>query len=517
MIELKSVRKIYRLDEGEIRALDGVNLKVQEGDLVVILGPSGCGKSTLLNIIGGIDRPTEGEVLIDGKDIAKFKSNELARHRRNNIGMIFQSFNLINDATLLENVSLPLKFMGFKESDQKIKSADLLKIVGMSERARSIPAKLSGGQQQRVSIARALAGEPRILLCDEPTGNLDSKTGEDIFNLLRELNREGHTVIIVTHNERYAKYADKVIEMLDGRIVAKKVGNSRSAEQKSIFKKLASKNISLVATLRLSLKNLSRRKLRVFLTSFGVTIGAMAIVILVSFGAGMQKSLNDQLKGMAQVGEIKVSGIKDSGSMNFQATPNFEKQEAKPMNDTTIEELKKINGVKAVFPSINLMGDIAYGDKKAQFMGESGSTIEYVTDSVKSKVKYGKFVSSDSANEVVLPYEIIKTLGFLKADDALGKEIVISNFMNLAALQGQASAGSFAAKEYKLKVVGIYDEKAQFSYSGYLPNLTGQKIIKELKAEEMMKKNPNIYDQLTVEPRDIKNVSEIKKVIEDKG
>ena len=220
MVKLIEVGRKYLMGETEVEALRGLNLQIEKGEFVAVVGPSGSGKSTLMHLIGALDVPDEGKVLLDGKDISEFKENELARLRGEKVGFVFQTFNLIHTLTGLENVALPLTFQGVSREDRKKRAIDLLEMVGLGDRLSHKPSELSGGEQQRVAIARALVNDPDILLADEPTGNLDSETGEGVMNLLEKLNKErGMTVVIVTHNPRDAAHADRRVNMMDGRVV----------------------------------------------------------------------------------------------------------------------------------------------------------------------------------------------------------------------------------------------------------------------------------------------------------
>ncbi|MBS3737017.1 ABC transporter ATP-binding protein [Candidatus Bipolaricaulota bacterium] len=219
MVELQNVAKKYTMGETEVRALRGLDLNITKEEFVAIVGPSGSGKSTLMHIIGALDIPDEGRVLLDGTDISEYDENELANLRGNKVGFVFQTFNLIHTLSSLENVALPLTFHGISKSDREDRAAELLEMVGLGDRMDHKPAELSGGEQQRVSIARALVNDPDILLADEPTGNLDSDTGKDIMELIEGLNRDkGMTIVLVTHNPRDAEYADRIVNMIDGKI-----------------------------------------------------------------------------------------------------------------------------------------------------------------------------------------------------------------------------------------------------------------------------------------------------------
>ncbi len=219
VIELQDVWKIYRMGEFDVPALRGVNLTVRRGESIAITGPSGCGKSTMLNMIGCLDKPTRGKVLLEGRDISEFKRNELARIRGKKIGFIFQTFNLYPTLTALENIQLPMRIHEFSEKEVEETPRKLLDTVGLSERGNHFPAQLSGGQQQRVAVARALSTGPSILLADEPTGNLDTKAGGEVMEVFKRLNSEGLTIVMITHDMKVAGYAARVVKMLDGKIV----------------------------------------------------------------------------------------------------------------------------------------------------------------------------------------------------------------------------------------------------------------------------------------------------------
>jgi putative ABC transport system ATP-binding protein len=224
LIKLEGVKKVFYTDEVETHALDNINMEIRSGEYVAIAGPSGCGKSTLLSILGLLDTPTEGRYTLNGQLVTDLPLSQRARVRNREIGFIFQSFNLIGDLTVYENVELPLTYRGMKAAERKERVLAALERVGMAHRAKHLPSQLSGGQQQRVAVARAVAGQPSILLADEPTGNLDSKNGEAVMELLRELHRAGATICKVTHDARYASHAERTIHLFDGRVVEESVG-----------------------------------------------------------------------------------------------------------------------------------------------------------------------------------------------------------------------------------------------------------------------------------------------------
>jgi len=219
LIKLDGVTKIFYTEEVETHALAGVQMEIRKGEYVSIAGPSGCGKSTLLSILGLLDTPTEGTYILNGRPVANLSLAERARIRNREVGFIFQSFNLIGDLTVFENVELPLTYRGMKAGERKSRVTAALERVGMAHRAKHLPSQLSGGQQQRVAVARALVGDPAILLADEPTGNLDSRNGEAVMELLTELHRGGATICMVTHDPRFARHADRTVHLFDGKVV----------------------------------------------------------------------------------------------------------------------------------------------------------------------------------------------------------------------------------------------------------------------------------------------------------
>src|SRR5580692_4335730 len=228
LIRLERITKMFQTDEVETHALSGVHLEINSGEFVSIEGPSGCGKSTLLSILGLLDSPSEGNYWIHADAVANLSSSDRTRIRNREIGFIFQAFNLIGDLTVYENVELPLTYRSMMASERKKRVREVLERVGMAHRAKHYPGQLSGGQQQRVAVARALVGEPSILLADEPTGNLDSANGEAVIEILRNLHRNGATICMVTHDPRYSQYADRTVRIFDGKIV-EEVLNSASA------------------------------------------------------------------------------------------------------------------------------------------------------------------------------------------------------------------------------------------------------------------------------------------------
>lgn len=232
LIELDGITKVFYTDEVETHALSGIHLTINQGEYVSIGGPSGCGKSTLLSILGLLDTPTDGTYTLNGHSVAGISFSDRARIRNREVGFIFQSFNLIGDLTVYENLELPLTYRGMPKAERQERVQAALERVGMSHRIKHFPSQLSGGQQQRAAVARALVGKPSILLADEPTGNLDSKNGEAVMELLKELHQDGATICMVTHDDRFSRYAERNVHLFDGRIVEESSSSSETASGK---------------------------------------------------------------------------------------------------------------------------------------------------------------------------------------------------------------------------------------------------------------------------------------------
>ena len=232
MIEFKNIYKIYKMGDSEVHAIDGISFKIEKGEFVAIVGQSGSGKSTCMNIIGALDVPTSGEYLLDGKDISKYTDNQLAEIRNKTLGFVFQQYNLISKLNVYENVELPLLYCSMSAEERKKRVIESLNRVGLSDRIYHMPNQLSGGQQQRVSIARALATHPSIILADEPTGALDSKTGKEVLQFLKELNAEGNTVILITHDLSIASEAKRIISIQDGKIISDEVKERGESDER---------------------------------------------------------------------------------------------------------------------------------------------------------------------------------------------------------------------------------------------------------------------------------------------
>uniref|UniRef100_A0A7C3Z351 ATP-binding cassette domain-containing protein n=1 Tax=candidate division WOR-3 bacterium TaxID=2052148 RepID=A0A7C3Z351_UNCW3 len=303
MIELRNVTKIYRLGKVELPALRKVSLQVADGEFIAIMGPSGSGKSTLLNIIGCLDLPTEGEYFLDGREVSKLSDSQLAMIRNEKIGFIFQNYNLLPRITALGNVELPLIYSG-NYTRRKEKAKIALQAVNLSDRANHRPTELSGGEQQRVAIARALINEPKIILADEPTGNLDSRAGAEIMAILRQLNKKGITIIMVTHDNNVASYAQRIVRLRDGEIIEDFASAERMApevktqQSTSWGKKRRFSLAELREGVRMAISSILANKLRSFLTMLGIIVGVAAVITMIAIGQGASAQITQRIRQM---------------------------------------------------------------------------------------------------------------------------------------------------------------------------------------------------------------------------
>ena len=370
-IKLVDVCRQYHLGSADVDALKNIDLEIDQGEFVALVGPSGSGKSTLLNLLGGLDHPTGGEINVQGVSLQAANEEELTRHRRHNVGFIFQTFNLLPTLTALENVALPLMLGGVCLTERNQRAEALLQRVGLGHRLNHRPTELSGGEQQRAAIARALVNNPQIILADEPTGNLDSSTGAEVMNLLRELNTErGVTLIIVTHDPDVAAYADRIVHLKDGQISEIEITDvspsdeNMPAASKSDPEAKANGGLAFKDLLRTAFGNLRRRPVRNILTSAGVVIGIVTLVAMVSFGVGVQAEVNRNFETL--------------GLENVFISPTFPEEEdafdpfgfAEPLEPLTPEMVaafRAMSEVETVTPVLNLPSNMevsmALGDQ----------------------------------------------------------------------------------------------------------------------------------------------------------
>lgn len=357
IIELKNIEKIYQMGENSLKVLDDVSLSIEEGDFVAIMGPSGSGKSSLLNLIGCLDIPTSGEYIFNGRDISTLNEDELARFRRHELGFIFQQFNLLSYLDASENVALPLLYT--EGNINKSEGLKFLKSVDLDSRAHHLPKEMSGGQQQRVAIARALVNSPRLILADEPTGNLDSQSEAQVLSILKKLNQEGMTIVMVTHEDEIGQNCNRVIRMRDGKIVSdvrnRPIPHVKEQNKKSVE---TSSSLSLAEHLRQGLKQLAANKVRTFLSVLGVLIGVASVVTMLAIGKGAQKTLESQLSSLGANILMLRSGVPRMGGA---ATEAGSVASLYPEDGIAIKE--RFRDITEVAPNVNGRGQVAFKNK----------------------------------------------------------------------------------------------------------------------------------------------------------
>ena len=366
LIELKNIEKVYHMGDNSLKVLDDVSLIIEEGDFVAIMGPSGSGKSTLLNLVGCLDVPTTGQYIFGGKDISTLNEDELALFRRHELGFIFQQFNLLSFFDASENVALPLLYSEGKILTEK--SRIHLESVGLSDRSHHLPKEMSGGQQQRVAIARALVNSPRLILADEPTGNLDSQSEAQVLKILRDLNKQGMTIVMVTHEDEIGEQCNRVIRMRDGRILS----DVRNAPIPNVPVRDVDLNekkhtaLTLSEHFRQGLKQLASNKVRTFLSVLGVLIGVASVVTMLAIGKGAQKAIESQLSSMgANILMLRAGVSRSAGAVSEAgATASLYPEDA-------VAIMGKFPDVAEVAPNISGRGQAAFKNKNwnPQVMG----------------------------------------------------------------------------------------------------------------------------------------------------
>lgn len=408
-VVVKGLKKHYL--DGKVQALRGAELAIRKGEFVIIYGPSGCGKSTLLGLIAALDKPTSGAIYVEGHNINRLDPRNAALYRRHEVGMVFQQFNLVSTLTALDNVALPLILSGINKNIANKRARHILEILGLGDRAKHKPSQLSGGEQQRVAISRALALNPSILLVDEPTGNLDEQNSNEVIKTLQEINAWGRTVVMVTHNPDYAKYADRILEMHDG--VIKNEKTVRSAErrpQTEILNKIKDfvpdkidGMISNWSVMSLSWAHLRSNKLRTFFAAMGVALGIGAIVGLVSLGIGLQRVTAEQIASFNALVTVEVSKTDTSPS---------------PFDDATVQKLSEIEKAELVSPSIIMAGDLTIDETSTSVIA-SGIN-EEALDFEEVEIISGDY------SDIVITEGAARNFGVQNYDELLGKELSLA-------------------------------------------------------------------------------------------
>ncbi|MBN1695126.1 ABC transporter permease, partial [candidate division WOR-3 bacterium] len=442
LIEAKNITKVYCRSNVEVHALRGISLKVNRGEFLSIIGPSGSGKTTMMDILGCLSRPTSGTYYLEGHDVSKLSDDELSDIRKKKIGFVFQTFNLIPRMNALSNVELPLLYSGVGEEQRKNKAMNALKRVGLERRAYHDPNELSGGEQQRVAIARALINNPSIIFADEPTGNLDSKTGKEIMALFEKLHQEGKTIIMVTHDANVANYAGKSIKIKDGKIEEEKV-RKKSPKKKADFIEESLGDASLVGSIISGFvsgyKGLFANKLRSFLTVLGIIIGVGAVIGVMGVGEGAKRNITSQIE---KLGSNVISVYYRRPDSKEQALQWRGRSEGLTYDDA-IAMQKELDFITDVDPEVRSDITAKFQDKDwdTQVIG----TLPSYQSVNNHRVKDGRFFTEDELRSWAKVCVIGKTVKdeLFGNENPIGKEIKIRNmrFTVIGVMEEKGSVG----------------------------------------------------------------------------
>ncbi|MFV0941179.1 ABC transporter ATP-binding protein/permease [Bacillus thuringiensis] len=497
LISLFNIQKNYILGDEKISVLQNINLTLAPGKMTCLLGESGCGKSTLLNIIGGLDTFDNGKYLFNGQDVNGFKEKDWVKFRKENIGFIFQNFNLISHLTALENVEMSMVLKGLSKEDRKHRAKELLELVGLEDRINHLPNRLSGGQKQRVAIARALANDPDIILADEPTGALDSDNSLQVMNLLKSIAKKGKIVLVVTHSKELSQIGDTIVSMKDGSIenidhVANEDTNNYSYNiNKDSINTKGNNNskINLSTTMKLSYRNIKTKKWRSLLTAAGASIGIFGIAIIAALSTGIQN---------------KVSDATDGATLNTSINVSKEKNEF--LDDKDAKKVKGLSKVKEVYSYNPYEVSIKAKDNNKKVTGSAESLLpkKYENTYGKDYIKKGQYPFKKE-DGILIPERLAEDL-FGKSNDAIGKDVeILVRLMSLKDI--------YQAIKVDTKVVGVIKNQS-------IPLMDTVGIPYEM-SQDVMKQSvvgkENVSLAFTVIPNSLDEIDKAKEQIVSEG
>ena len=449
LLKLNSINKSYKISNDKtFQALKDINVSFKGGELVSIIGESGSGKSTLMNLIGGLDLQFTGELFAEGKDISKFSEKEIDDYRKNKIGFIFQSCNLIPHLSILDNVTIALTLANVKKEERVLKATEALKQVGLEAHINKRPNQLSGGQKQRVAIARALVNNPEIILADEPTGALDSETTEQVLGIIKNIAAQGKLVIMVTHSEKVAAHSSRIVKIMDGEIIQDYKNENFSNEVESEVAATTTEvvnienkkndNLGFFAAIKLAANNMRQKLKRNILVSLGVSIGIMSLIIMLALGNGLKAYFSDMMNSFMNPLVVEVNMPSEIDSDDPTAAMKVMMGEKTPFGKENLEELSHIEGVKAleegfVYVAMPGTNTLTLGDKESDLMGLSSISATLTEDNIKEG-------TMPKENEILVNSLVVDRLG----EDIIGETVTLS-----AVVDGQVAKGEFV-------ISGIY-------------------------------------------------------------
>ena len=467
ILELHDIRRIYGSGEAEVRALDGVSLKVWPGEFIAIVGQSGSGKSTLMNILGCLDQPSSGEYLVKGTNVAEFDSDALAQLRRTSFGFIFQRYNLLTNITASENVEIPAVYAGLSLDERREKATELLDTLGLKGRGRHKPGQLSGGQQQRVAVARALINDAEIILADEPTGALDSGSSADLLALLDDLNKQGRTIILITHDNKVAERAHRVIEIADGRIIRDDApqGTEHTAEAYSYARKSPSVFTQIAESIKMAFRSLQANLFRTALTLLGIVIGVAAVVAMLAIGEGSQREVMARFESMGS-NLLFVRPGAPGTRMRGDAVATLTLEDA--------EAIAELDNVLASVPSRSGNQTLRVGAKDYR-TSITGVSEDWPIAQSRGML-YGSFFTEDDVNRRVGVVVLGTTSAGNLFDDvssAVGKYVFLGGSpFEIAGILEEKGANSFGRDEDDIALIPITTGMMSVFGQNYLSDIT---------------------------------------------